>query len=29
LEDIRDQHEQTGKAVSPEELLSAMNAAYM
>lgn len=29
LEDIRDQHEQSGKAVSPEELLSAMNAAYM
>ena len=29
LEDIRDQHEQTGKTVFPEELLSAMNAAYM
>ncbi len=29
LEDIRDQHERAGQAVSPEELLSAMNAAYM
>lgn len=29
LEDVREQHEQTGKTVSPEELLSAMNAAYM
>ena len=29
LENIRDRHEQTGQAVSPEELLSAMNAAYM
>jgi hypothetical protein len=29
LEDIRDQHERSGKAVSTEELLSMMNAAYM
>ena len=29
LEDIRDQHERSGQTVSPEELLSAMNAAYM
>lgn len=29
LENIQDQHEQSGKAVSPEELLSTMNAAYM
>ena len=29
LEDIRDQHEQADQAVSPEGLLSMMNAAYM
>lgn len=29
LEDVREQHEQSGKAVSPEELLSVMNTAYM
>ena len=29
LEDIRDQHEQAVQAVSPEGLLSMMNAAYM
>lgn len=29
LEDVQDQHNQTGKVVAPDELLSVMNAAYM
>ena len=29
LEDVREKHEQTGQAVSSEELLSVMNSAYM
>lgn len=29
LDTVRDEHEQSGKAVAPEELLFAMNAAYM
>ena len=29
LEDVREKHEQSGKAIAPEELLVMMNAAYM